>query len=194
MWHAPQLLVSSRRFSFLYSFFSSSLFSSCSGLNRAGRDRSAYETIDQQESSPLWPDSSKTAQHPYWGPCLQQNGHLPPSVQPYAPPMSVLMKQDVLLSKQERIWFDFSFSFLKIRQRGSWNEPRTSQITLSSVTLCDSNTLLSSLPLNPSSVCASGCTFCILPSLVLCLLSFVSKGDAQNIPGQAIFNKLMDCP
>ncbi|XP_015737856.1 type-1 angiotensin II receptor-associated protein isoform X4 [Coturnix japonica] len=35
------------------------------GLNRAGRDRSAYETIDQQDASPLWPDSSKTAQQPY---------------------------------------------------------------------------------------------------------------------------------
>ncbi|POI35897.1 hypothetical protein CIB84_000351 [Bambusicola thoracicus] len=35
------------------------------GLNRAGRDRSDYETIDQQEASPLWPDSSKAAQHPY---------------------------------------------------------------------------------------------------------------------------------
>lgn len=93
-----------------------------------------------------------------------------------------------------RIWFDFSFSFLKIRQRGSWNESRRSQMTLSSVTLCNFNTLLSSLPLNPSSVCASGCTFCIHPSLVLCILSIVSKGDAQNIPGQAIFNKLMDCP
>uniref|UniRef100_A0A8C2T794 Angiotensin II receptor associated protein n=1 Tax=Coturnix japonica TaxID=93934 RepID=A0A8C2T794_COTJA len=30
-----------------------------------GRDRSAYETIDQQDASPLWPDSSKTAQQPY---------------------------------------------------------------------------------------------------------------------------------
>ncbi|XP_021273334.1 type-1 angiotensin II receptor-associated protein isoform X1 [Numida meleagris] len=35
------------------------------GLNHAGRDRSAYETIDQQDASPQWPDSSKTAQHPY---------------------------------------------------------------------------------------------------------------------------------
>ncbi|OXB64349.1 hypothetical protein ASZ78_009932 [Callipepla squamata] len=41
------------------------LFSSCSGLNRAGRDRSTYETIDQQDASPQWPDSSKNAQHPY---------------------------------------------------------------------------------------------------------------------------------
>lgn len=49
----------------LFFFFLSSLFSSCSGLNRAGQDRSAYETIDQQEASPLWPDSSKAAQHPY---------------------------------------------------------------------------------------------------------------------------------
>lgn len=77
----------------------------------------------------------------------------PPSlIQPYAPPVSVLMEQDLLLSKQERIWFDFSFSFLKIRQRGSWNEPRTSQMTLSTVTLSNSNTLLSSLPLNLSCV------------------------------------------
>ncbi|XP_010117992.1 PREDICTED: type-1 angiotensin II receptor-associated protein [Chlamydotis macqueenii] len=35
------------------------------GVSRAGRDRSTYEPIDQQDSPPQWPDSSKTAQQPY---------------------------------------------------------------------------------------------------------------------------------
>ncbi|KAM6402583.1 type-1 angiotensin II receptor-associated protein isoform 2-T2 [Rhynochetos jubatus] len=35
------------------------------GVSRGGRDRSTYESIDQQDASPQWPDSSKTAQQPY---------------------------------------------------------------------------------------------------------------------------------
>ncbi|XP_074704072.1 type-1 angiotensin II receptor-associated protein isoform X2 [Strix aluco] len=35
------------------------------GVTRAGRDRSTYESIDQQDAPPQWPDSSKTAQPPY---------------------------------------------------------------------------------------------------------------------------------
>ncbi|XP_008942573.1 PREDICTED: type-1 angiotensin II receptor-associated protein [Merops nubicus] len=35
------------------------------GVSPAGRDRSAYEPIDQQGAAPHWPDSSKAAQQPY---------------------------------------------------------------------------------------------------------------------------------
>lgn len=35
------------------------------GVTRAGRDRSTYEPIDQQDGPPQWPDLSKTAQQPY---------------------------------------------------------------------------------------------------------------------------------
>ncbi|XP_064027876.1 type-1 angiotensin II receptor-associated protein isoform X3 [Pogoniulus pusillus] len=34
-------------------------------VSSAGRDRSAYEPIDQQVAPPQWPDSSRTAQQPY---------------------------------------------------------------------------------------------------------------------------------
>ncbi|KAM6191705.1 type-1 angiotensin II receptor-associated protein isoform 2-T2 [Sarcoramphus papa] len=35
------------------------------GVTHAGRDRSAYEPIDQQDAPPQRPDSSKTAQQPF---------------------------------------------------------------------------------------------------------------------------------
>lgn len=35
------------------------------GATCAGQDRSTYEPIDQQDAPPQWPDSSKTAHHPY---------------------------------------------------------------------------------------------------------------------------------
>ncbi|XP_009459229.1 PREDICTED: type-1 angiotensin II receptor-associated protein [Nipponia nippon] len=35
------------------------------GVTHAGRDRSTYEPIDQQDAPPQWPDSSKTAQQAY---------------------------------------------------------------------------------------------------------------------------------
>ncbi|XP_069730934.1 type-1 angiotensin II receptor-associated protein isoform X1 [Phaenicophaeus curvirostris] len=35
------------------------------GVARAGRDRSTYESIDQQDAPPPWPDTSKAAQQPY---------------------------------------------------------------------------------------------------------------------------------
>ncbi|XP_009983159.1 PREDICTED: type-1 angiotensin II receptor-associated protein [Tauraco erythrolophus] len=35
------------------------------GVARAGRDRSTYEPIDQQDAPSQWPDSNKTAQQPY---------------------------------------------------------------------------------------------------------------------------------
>ncbi|XP_010003542.1 PREDICTED: type-1 angiotensin II receptor-associated protein [Chaetura pelagica] len=35
------------------------------GVTHAGRDRNAYEPIDQQDAPPQWPDSSKTAPQPY---------------------------------------------------------------------------------------------------------------------------------
>ncbi|XP_054251014.1 type-1 angiotensin II receptor-associated protein [Indicator indicator] len=34
-------------------------------VSSAGRDRSTYEPIDQQDANPQWPDSSRTAQQPY---------------------------------------------------------------------------------------------------------------------------------
>lgn len=46
-------------------FFKLVLFPFCSGLIRAGQDRSTYEPIDQQDASPQWPDPSKAAPHPY---------------------------------------------------------------------------------------------------------------------------------
>ncbi|XP_010075796.1 PREDICTED: type-1 angiotensin II receptor-associated protein [Pterocles gutturalis] len=35
------------------------------GATCAGRDRSTYEPIDQQDAAPQWPNASKTAQQPY---------------------------------------------------------------------------------------------------------------------------------
>lgn len=67
MRRASELLVSSRGFSSCaFVFFPKLvLFHLLSGVTCAGRDRSTYETIDQQDAPPQWPDSSKTAQQPY---------------------------------------------------------------------------------------------------------------------------------
>ncbi|KAM9370210.1 type-1 angiotensin II receptor-associated protein isoform 1-T1 [Phaethornis superciliosus] len=35
------------------------------GVPRAGQDRSTYESIDQQDAPPQWPNSSQTAPQPY---------------------------------------------------------------------------------------------------------------------------------
>lgn len=62
------------------------------------------------------------------------------------------------------------FNSLKVRQMGSCSPEDLRDVMLSTVTFCNPGTLLSSLPL-----CVSGCIFCSLKNLALCILSVVRE-------------------